>query len=494
MSVMLTTVLCRSAFALPGKPDRQMIPEPVFSPEPGYVELYWKAWDLAWDHIEEDPGMVRSPYMDEAWYDQKTGKDGRVWIWDTEFMALFCKYAPELFPGIQSLDNFYGPILDGEKTSQIIHHPDNPAFFPWVEWEYYKFTGDKARIDTLINVKAYLPRFYDYFRSMKKGSRFPFTDQKVKLEWRDIGFIWGGDQSGMDNTPRKDEGRILWVDALGQQALSALYIRKLAAEVGNKEVEKRFKGEYKRLCKLLNRYYWDKQDKCYYDIFENGHDFTRILTPASFWPMLAEVPSRSKARKMAAFALAPERLGGERPWKSVSASHKAFVSDGGQYWRGGIWLPTAYMGIKALEASGLQEMADETSSALLKEMLSTYRNFEPHTIWECYNPSADAPALNKKGELVRKDFCGWSALGPISLFIENIIGIREVDAEKKIIRWDISLKSGTLGVKRLRFGDICADLICSDSAVTIRSDKPFTLILNGQKKHICSGENSFRLK
>ncbi|MBO4475330.1 MAG: alpha,alpha-trehalase [Bacteroidales bacterium] len=495
--VLLTLLLSipgLNAYASPGSLDRQRLPEPVYSLEPGYVELYWKAWELAWDHIEVDDGMVQSPFMDEAWYDRNTGKDGRIWIWDTEFMALFCKYAPDVFPGIQSLDNFYGPILDSLPSSQIIHHPDNPAFFPWVEWEYYQFTGDKARIDTLITVKGYLPRFYDYYRSIKRGSRFPFTDQKVKLEFKDIGFVWGGDQSGMDNSPRKDKGSILWVDALGQQALAALYIWKLAAEVGNKEVEKRFRREYRLLRKLLNRYYWDRQDACYYDIFEDNHSFTHTLTPASFWPVLAQVPSRCNARKMAEYALAPERLGGERPWKSVSASDPAFVADGGQYWRGGIWLPTAYMGIKALESYGIQDLADWTSAALLREMLSVYRDFDPHTIWECYDPSADKPALDKKGAIVRKDFCGWSALGPISLFIENVIGIREVDAGKKLVRWDIIRKEGSVGLKRLCFGGIRTDLLCQDGTVTIISDGPYTLILNGKRIHIPSGETSFALQ
>ena len=284
------------------------------------------------------------------------------------------------------------------------------------------------------------------------------------------------------------------MDALGQQALAALYIRKLAAEVGNKEVEKRFCREYKQLRKLLNRYYWDKQDACYYDIFEKDHTLTHILTPASFWPVLAQVPSRSNARKMAAFALAPERLGGERPWKSVSSSDPAYVADGGQYWRGGIWLPTAYMGIKALEASGMQDMADKASAALIREMFTVYRDFDLHTIWECYDPSADKPALDKKGALVRKDFCGWSALGPISLFIENVIGIREVDAGKKLVRWDIIHKEGSVGLKRLCFGDIRTDLLYQDGTVTIQTNNPYALILNGKRIRIPSGETSFILQ
>ena len=46
-----------------------------------------------------------------------------IWIWDTCFMAHFSKYAPDLFPGVESFDNFYRPMYDAEPTSLKIHAP-----------------------------------------------------------------------------------------------------------------------------------------------------------------------------------------------------------------------------------------------------------------------------------------------------------------------------------------------------------------------------------
>ena len=63
--------------------------------------LYNKAWELAFMHIKDVPGMPQNPYMDEAFCDTQ------VWIWDTCFMTLFCKYANRVFPGVESLKNFY---------------------------------------------------------------------------------------------------------------------------------------------------------------------------------------------------------------------------------------------------------------------------------------------------------------------------------------------------------------------------------------------------
>jgi len=50
------TVSARTA-----KLDTSLLPAPVFEEEPGYVDLYWKAWELAYDHISSDEGAVHFP-------------------------------------------------------------------------------------------------------------------------------------------------------------------------------------------------------------------------------------------------------------------------------------------------------------------------------------------------------------------------------------------------------------------------------------------------
>ncbi|MBP5539553.1 MAG: hypothetical protein J6X69_07015 [Bacteroidales bacterium] len=219
---------------------------------------------------------------------------------------------------------------------------------------------------------------------------------------------------------------------------------------------------------------------------------TGILTPASFWPMMAEIPDSARARKMAEYALAPQRLGGLFPWKSLGAEDPDFYADGGKYWRGAIWLPTAYMGIKALEKYGMREKANQTAEGLLAQMNRTYRNYEPHSIWECYSPTADKPANGKKKPVVRKDFCGWSALGPISLFIENVIGIYEIDAPNAMVKWDIH-HDFEHGIRRLHFGDTVTDLIYKEGAVYVSTNIPYTLYVGGRTFEVKAGNHVFPL-
>lgn len=478
--------------------DRALIPQPVFDAEPGYVELYWKAWEQAYAHVKWQKGLVQPLYMDEGLWDDT------IWIWDSEFMVMFCKYAPKLFPGIQTLDNFYYTMLEDSGSSLRIQHPDNPPFFAWVENDYYKITGDRDHIRELLLDKKFPQRYWDLFPTLSPERKLQFDHYPIALKYKGIGYEWSGISSGMDNTPRTRAGKgMLWVDAISQQALSALYISRLAKVAGDGATAREFEKKWKELRVIVNKYYWDDSDGCYYDIVPapsgetasvadvqaspSAWRTTGILTPASFWPMLAEIPSKAQARRMTEFALRPDKLGGEVPWVTVSRDDPDFDANDGWYWRGSMWLPTAYMGIKALEKYGFQEAADTTAEKVLSWMLRTYCDYEPHTIWECYSPTAPTPSSNH-GKRVRPDFCGWSALGPISLFIENVLGFHDIDASSRTVHWDIS-HNCRLGLNNLTFGDTTTDLLYDPavSTVTIRSNKPYCLILNGKSHRIRAG-------
>jgi alpha,alpha-trehalase len=486
--------------AEPLKPsfDRALIPQPVFDAEPGYVELYWKAWEQAYAHVKWQKGLVQPLYMDEGLWDDT------IWIWDSEFMVMFCKYAPKLFPGIQTLDNFYYTMLEDSGSSLRIQHPDNPPFFAWVENDYYKITGDRDHIRELLLDKKFPQRYWDLFPTLSPERKLQFDHYPIALKYKGIGYEWSGISSGMDNTPRTRAGKgMLWVDAISQQALSALYISRLAKVAGDGATAREFEKKWKELRGIVNKYYWDDSDGCYYDIVPapsgetasvadvqaspSAWRTTGILTPASFWPMLAEIPSKAQARRMTEFALRPDKLGGEVPWVTVSRDDPDFDANDGWYWRGSMWLPTAYMGIKALEKYGFQEAADTTAEKVLSWMLRTYCDYEPHTIWECYSPTAPTPSSNH-GKRVRPDFCGWSALGPISLFIENVLGFHDIDASSRTVRWDIR-HDCRHGLNNLTFGDTTTDLLYDPAAatVTIRSNKPYCLILNGKSHRIRAG-------
>lgn len=469
------------------------IPEIIYEADERFEKLYQCAWTLASEHICKSDSLPVSPYMDEACH------PGRIWIWDTCFMALYCKYAHQVFPGIESLDNFYRMMYDGVFAGEIkIHHLDNPPLFAWVEYEYFQFTGDHDRIRRNLLEKKYLIRHYEWIENKARFcKKYPYAYMPSILEKRDIGYLWSSCSSGMDNTPRGygDAAALLyWVDILAQQALSAEYIQKSAEIIGATEIAEHFKREYMEKVALLNQYYYDEADGFYYDIYAANYEFCRFMTPASFWALLAEAPDKKRAERMIRHLQDEKKFGGEIPIPSVSRDSSDFEPDG-RYWRGSIWLPTSYMVLKSLEKYGKFDLAADLAEKTVRHMADVYERFMPHTIWECYSPTEILPARNKdKNVFCRPDFCGWSALGPISMMIENILGFYGVDAVQNTLKYHHRRIPGKHGIRNFCFADVCCDILIEENQVTIHTNNAFRMVVDGNVFEISVGENHFELK
>lgn len=472
----------------------KLLPEIEYQEKPEYEKLYKFAWQSAYDHIKCCSGAPQSPFMDEAF------AEDRIWIWDTCFMALYCKYAPNIFPGVESLENFYKPMLDNAPTELKVQVPDNPPLFAWVEYENYLMTGNRKRLDEVFFKKKYIQRMFELFENFKYGQKFEYTSSIYPIQWEKtrVGYHWTGGRSGMDNTPRGDNGtdvydndeayrNILFVDAIAQQALSAKIIYEATGEDN-------YRSKHQELCYLLNEYYWNEEDGLYYDIeAESPHKQVKVKTPASFWPLLADACSPKQVEKLARNAADPNIFGGEYPFPSVSRDSVHYEPEG-RYWRGGIWMPTTYMSIKALERNGHRELANELAERVVYQQFVTWQDFTPHTIWEAYSPSEAKPSNGKFEEdgFVRPDFCGWSALGPICLFIENILGI-QADGVNRVIDWDIH-NSKPHGIKNLRFANITTDIRYENGTVSVITDKKFTLRIKNKFWKCEPGESTFKVK
>lgn len=494
-----TVAVAQNRPADAANPDWQSEIPRVIHPEKDLVDLYEKTWEIAADRVRKGPeGIPFSPYLDENCYEDQ------IWIWDACFMVMFSKYAPNAFPGNETLNNLYLPIHDSVPTPLRIHLRDNPPLFAWVEYESYIFNGDRERVDYVLRDHKYLQRHFDFFNTVPVGNEWPAVspngihrgvveDDAGKI----AGFTWTGGASGMDNTVRgRDAGgydKILWIDAVSQQALSALYISRLLDEKNEKEEARKWQAKYDELKTLVNTRYWDERDRFYYDVKISDGTPCRIKTPASFWPMLAEIPTKKQAADMVKVLTDENVFGGEYPWPTLSRDDQDYNHLTGDYWRGGIWLPMVYMGTKALEKYGYYEVADDYAGKVIRQMARTYKAVTPHTIWECYSPSKDEPST-EHGRRARPDFCGWSALGPISLFIENVLGFRTVDALDNRVEWTLKAENGTHGITNLHFGAVNTDIVYDAAArsVNVKSNKPYSLIINGKSYKVKAGENQLK--
>ena len=496
------------------------IPKPVCEEFPQYSDFYKTAWTLAREHVKYIDGMPQNPYMDEGFCDTQ------VWIWDTCFMSLFCKFAQEAFPGVETFKNFYAVLYDGKMLPTVlptgkeplwtgakpnepfhikVHIADNPPLFAWAEYENALYHGDKAYIKELLYEKKSLQRHYDWLENLHEKVKIPNVHCGTCWIAEEFGYKWEGGRSGMDNTPRGRAGEtsqeerpsspnMYWLDAICQQALSAKCISRLFELVGDGENAKLWEKKFLAKKQIVNTMYWDNEDKFYYDIDCKDKHFYKVQTIASYWALTANIADKAQAEALVRHIQNENEFGGDIPLVSLSRSDGDF-KENGKYWRGALWLPTAYASLKGLAEYGYYKEAQVLAYNLFKHMLATYKNYEPHTIWECYSPCKCEPATTTDGQkIVRPDFCGWSALGPISIYLEFVLGFHTVNAFENRVEWEKpDCFKGKIGVKNLRFGNIITDIIADGTRCTVTANESYTLKVNGLEFNVVTGENTFTI-
>ena len=236
---------------------KSFIPHPIDDKNPGYIDFYYFAWQKAFEHIRSIPGMPQNPYMDEGFCDTV------IWIWDTCFMSLYCKYAPNVFPGVQSFRNFYQALYEkgtlgfvhaspnepawtlskpGEINPIRVHNSDNPPLFAWAEYENALFTGDVDHLKELLIEKQYLQKHFYHLENLdRKDYVLPNVLKTTNLVHEENGYFWEGGASGMDNSPRLQKGyhqilstgKMVWNDICFQAILNCNILIKMNKELGN---------------------------------------------------------------------------------------------------------------------------------------------------------------------------------------------------------------------------------------------------------------------
>ena len=500
LPILLCLCVLPAAMNVRAELDTSQLPAPVFQAEPGYVDLYWKAWDLAYSHIAEDDGAIQSPFMDEG------RREGYVSLWESAFTAHFTKYAPDIFPGIQSLNEYYAQIHDNESSSQTIEYPNNPPILAWAEWRHYLMTGDRERVKWLLEENEYLQKHFAWFHD---------NQQRQWNQWGK-GYHWTHAASGMVNTPRgrhtsgKDEiceghehswtcmepstkypsgDSFSWLDAIAQQCLSARCIHLLAGAIGNETLAAQWKETWDEYAVIIDEQYYHKGLAKYKDGSAVGLSDPQVArTPVSFWTLVSEAATAERAGTTVDNVILNEGFFGDAaPFPSLIAADIDADPDG-RGWRGGVYPPLVYMGIQGLQTYGYTAQAARLARNMVEHMYRTYVDFEPHTIWEAYSPSERKPSTDTGGvDFVRPDYVGWSGLGPISLFIEQVLGFHTIDAVAGRVEWNLHWPDKH-GIRRLSFGSVQTDILYESGTVTASTNEAYTLVINGEEHEVSPGE------
>jgi len=436
---------------------RRGVPEPVLEANPEWVELYFRAWELAEGHIAAgtpENGFA-DHYMDEAFSEQ-------IFQWDTCFMTLFGRFGLDAFPVMASLDNFYGVQRDDGFICRVVNEWDGgacdpgedpniiPPLFAWVELLHARQSGDLSRIPCVIPV---LRRYHDWIDdNVRTGPGLYYTSM--------LG-------SGMDNAPR-DAAYDGWVDITAQQALGRRSLARLADLVGDSEVAA--DAEAERICADVRSLMWNDDEGFFFDLGWGGA-FLPDMTLAGVWPLVAGCATQEQAARVASHLRDPAEFWRSHVFASAAADSAGY-DPAGHYWRGGVWAPTNYAAMTALDTYGRDDLARRATENHLWNLDRVSRRFVPDpaqlapdargdgrdTLWELYAPDAASPGTRWDATyLGRQDFVGWTGLGPIALLIEQVVGL-DADAPADRLRWRLT-RTDRHGVLGFRFGDQLVDLV-----------------------------------
>ena len=435
---------------------RSFLPNPVLDALPALVDLYWQSWRMAWDNVQfgNPRNHFVSAYMDEGYNEQ-------IYQWDSIFMTMYGRYGKRLFPAMATLDNFYSKQeADGyiqriysETTGEKLLEPGtdytvtNPPLFAWSEWDYYRMSGDSSRLARVLTVLE------KYDAWIEKHQASPYV----------TGMYWTtGFDSGMDNMPRPNAEMAGWIDTSLQQVVAAKYLALISDKLNLKSKKTFWLNEVKRRGDNVNRWAWNAADGTYYDVDKSGKQ-TGVLHIGAFWSLLSGVANPDQAKLLVGHLQNPKEFYRAHLFPALSASDTSFTT-AASYWAGGVWAPTNYMTIRGLVDYGYEDLAREAALNHLNQMSAVYNSdvdqdhIDPneasnhqHTIWECYNPDRAIPCTRADAFYFgRQNFAGWTALGPITLLIEQVLGLQIIGAENRVV-WKIS-EEGRLGLENFELG------------------------------------------
>ena len=365
-----------------------------------------------------------------------------LFLWDTAFCVHWAKYHSDRFPAGESLDNFYlvqqedgfisrETMPDGISRWNPVHPISfAPPLLAWAEWGLYQECKDIERLKRVypavlrqhkFNSTAYRRDDGLFFTDMvgsgmddmprwdKKeeltsegGIRFDDTITQEPPELAAVTLNWLNSYPPHALSWNRQLG---WCDTSCQMAFSALTLSRIAAELNDFANAETLKKQHREIADAVNELCWDEGKRFYFD--RNGDHLLSRRHIGAFWALIAEVATPEQAACLVDALKDPELFCCPGGVPGIAVNDPEFMCDDA-YWRGPVWAPVNYMVLCGLLCYGEKELAGEIAGKLYKTAEAVWK--ETGTVWENYSPLAPAA----RGKVSQRDFCGWSALIPLT--------------------------------------------------------------------------------
>jgi hypothetical protein len=501
---------------------QKLLPHPILPGREEWTACYWYALKTLFknQHVPTKESGYVSNFVDAAFNEN-------IFLWDTAFMTMFCNLIHPYVPGIRSLDNFYSRQFDDGEIPREMVRDTGKDFLVWVNgydkplYSYFHnhyghrrlkgqapipyeemYKPDMGRVieknpyltlDNLNHPILAMAEWESYCHT-KEIDRLKLVLEPLcryyaalKYHLRHANGLYVTDWASMDNSPR-NRYLGLAIDTSCEMVLFARNILDIMDElekngmtVADGSLKSELREDISVLSERINSLMWNDEDGFYYDLTFDG-DQTGMKTIAAYWALVSGVADPRQARLLAEWLNDRDTFNRPHRVPVLAANEEGYDPEGG-YWKGSVWAPTNTMVVLGLEKNGYHDLAREIGLNHLDAVSKVFTS--TGTIWENY--PADSIT---SGNSDKKDFVGWSGMGPIMFLLRYGIGLRS-DIKRDLLVWDISndiLKDGPIGCKNYWFFGITADFMAhmddKKLKLEVNTSKPFELeiLFNGKKR------------
>lgn len=132
---------------------------------------------------------------------------------------------------------------------------------------------------------------------------------------------------------------------------------------------------------------------------------------------------------------------------SQAADSEGYNFETGNYWRGGVWPATNFVVLRGLRQIGQHGLAHRIAVNHLKNVAQVYE--QTGAFWENYAPETAAP-----GDPAAKNPIGMAGLTPISILLEDVIGLSVDWPQRRVFGIGGWRANGRMAWKIIRSGQM----------------------------------------
>jgi len=338
-------------------------PPETVAADPVASRQYYLSWYQFWFNTEHDGGNWVRPALCPSMSYYARG----VWLWDTGFHVFALLAGGGGSP--RSLQKAQDQIIilttAGLKAGHIPGSlgimagggTQAPGILTWAALAVFNQTGDQTFLKTAYDALSMNNDWW--YVSHPSGD--------------DTGLcMWKGTESGWDTSPRWDQGLVKAIDLNAWLHMDHKLLQRMSQLLGAPQAEQQ-KWAQKAVASAdaIQRHLWDNDAGIFWDQLPGNNSFVKVITPATFWSLLAGVANQKQANRMTDAVLTADRLGTKFPMPVVGINEPTFSAN--TYWRGPVWVNVNWLSALGLDCYGKTEQA-----RLLREGVTKVVSMNPY--------------------------------------------------------------------------------------------------------------------